>query len=238
MKKYFNQFLNIIFPARCIACGEIAVDVGRICGDCWQKIEFVSQQSCERCGVPFEYDVGEGVVCLSCEMNKTSYSRAAFLFKYGDISKNLIHKLKYYDHTYLARYLSSAALRVIKHNFQNCDVVVPVPLHRRRLMRRLYNQSALISKELAKLMEIDFVSNALLKVRHTIPQTFLTKAQREDNVRNSFIVNLSKSHLVLNKNVLLVDDVMTTGSTINECSKILKRAGCKEVFVFTLARRV
>ncbi len=238
MKTYFNNFLNIIFPARCIACGDMVVDTGKICAACWQKIDFVSQQCCEKCGIPFEYDVGVGIICLGCERKQTTYDRATFLFKYNDVSKKIIHKLKYYDHTYLAKYLANAALRIIKRDFSNCEVVVPVPLHRRRLMSRLYNQSALISKELAKLIQVDFGSNVLLKVRHTIPQTSLTKLQRETNVKNSFVVNLSQKHLILNKNVLLVDDVMTTGSTVNECSKILKAAGCKKVLVFTLARRV
>ncbi|MEI6187075.1 MAG: ComF family protein [Alphaproteobacteria bacterium] len=238
MKTYFNKFLNIIFPARCIACGGMVVDIGKICSDCWQEIDFISQQCCKKCGIAFEYDVGIGTICLSCETKQVAYSRATFLFKYNDVSKKILHKFKYYDHTYLAKYLASAALRVIKHDFPNCELIVPVPLHRRRLMSRLYNQSALISKELAKLMHIDFGSNILLKVKHTAPQTALTKSQRETNVKGSFIINPLQEYLFINKNVLLVDDVMTTGSTINECSKVLKAAGCKEVFVFTLARRI
>ena len=238
MKTYFNNFLNVIFPARCIACGAMIIDTVKICADCWHKIDFISQQCCKKCGIAFEYDLGVGAVCLSCETMQVAYSKAIFLFKYNEIGKRIIHKLKYYDHTYLAKYLANTAFRVIKSNFSNCDVVIPVPLHRKRLMSRLYNQSALISKELAKLMCIDFGCNALLKVRHTVPQTALTKLQREKNVKNSFIANPSQKYLFLNKNALLVDDVMTTGSTIKECSKVLIEAGCKEVFVFTLARRV
>jgi ComF family protein len=235
-KTILDTVVNIIFPPRCISCSEIILEPGMICAECWPKVEFVNHPCCVKCGIPFEYEFGPNVICLNCEQNNTYYERALFLFKYNDISKKIIHKLKYYDNTYLAKYLAFLAKRIISSNFPVCEIIIPVPLHRRKLMSRFYNQSALLAKEIGKLVNIEFNSSILCKVKHTVPQTTLTKLQRQENVKNTFILNKTTRKFIKDKTIFLIDDVITTGSTINECSKVLKAGGCKEVFVFTLAR--
>lgn len=203
---------------------------------CWQQINFASEPCCAKCGVPFEYDLGDGAMCLNCQTKDSAYIRAVFLFKYNEISKKIIHKFKYYDHTYLAKYLAHLACNHIDQNFPECEIIIPVPLHRRRLISRFYNQSALLAKEIAQLRHRSFYSTLLAKTKHTAPQASLTRLQRRDNVKRSFCVNQIYCDLVVGKNILLIDDVMTTGATIEECSKALKEGGAKGVYVFTLAK--
>lgn len=213
-------------------------DHGSICHECWIEIDFVNDPSCAKCGMPFEYDMGKDIICLGCEEKKTSFSKARFLFKYNEISKKIIHKFKYYDQTYLAKILAKLSLKKIGCEFPNADLILPVPLHRYRLMSRFYNQSSLLAKSIAKQSGKEFNCSILEKIVHTVPQASLTKLQREDNVKNSFVVNEKNRKLLQGKNILLIDDVMTTGSTVNECARVLLKNGCNSVSVFTLAKVV
>lgn len=235
---FIKAAIDIVFPPRCISCGLIVGEHGEICAKCWGGMVFASTPCCSKCGFPFEYDLGIDALCLECEGKDRLFQKARFLWKYNDISKKIIHRFKYYDHTYLAKILAKLSYHIIIKDFSDSDLIVPVPLHRYRLMSRFYNQSALLAREIARLLQNEHYCCALKKQTSTTPQAQLTKIQRQNNVKNSFAIEESLKAKIQGKNILLIDDVMTTGSTIHECCKILLKNGCKGVNVFTVARTI
>ncbi|MEZ5692041.1 MAG: ComF family protein [Rickettsiales bacterium] len=233
-----NKFLNIIFPPQCLICKNIVSENGTLCLDCWQQIRFISDPICEKCGTSFEYDMGNNALCAGCIHDEPKYTRARAAFCYDEHSHKLITRLKYSDQTQLAITYSNWLINAGKEFIEVSDIVTPVPLHYLRFIGRRFNQSALLASNLASKTNISYLPDLLKRKRYTKPQTGLTKKQREKNVRNAFLVNEHYIKSVKNKNILLIDDVFTTGSTINQCSKSLLKAGASQVNVLTLARTI
>lgn len=209
-----------------------------ICANCWPYLEFISEPKCQICGFPFQFNIGASNLCASCLQQKPYFDSASALLKYNPHSKTIIHKLKYSDQLYLASFFAELLTNRTKDKVSNFDMVVCVPMHKKRLMMRRYNQAALLASNIAKLIKLPFISDILLKTRYDIPQTHLNRDQRLENVVGSFAVSPNASHALENKKVILVDDVYTTGATLNECSAVLKAAGCCHVHVLTLAKVV
>jgi ComF family protein len=207
-----------------------------LCASCWVNVNFISKPSCAKCNLPFEYDFGEDIICGACTTNNPLYHKAKSVLIYDDFSKPLLHGLKYQDKTHLAPYLASLMYRAASELLTDCDIIIPVPLHKKKLLSRLYNQSSLLCLYLHKLSKIPFEPNFLIKYKDTKTQTGLTKKQRLSNVENSFMLNNQFLHNIKNKNILLVDDVITTGATINACTKLLLKHGASKVNILTLAR--
>lgn len=214
------------------------MQTGYICSDCWRGVDFISDSCCAKCGIAFAYDMSDHKICLACLADPPPYEKAVSLFKFNDVSKKLIHKLKYYDHTYLAKHLAVLAKNLILEHFTDYQYIAPIPMHRYRLLRRFYNQSALLAKQIAKMTNATYRCDILIKALHTSPQASLTEKQRKDNVKNSFVRNSKYQDLIKGSKILLIDDVMTTGATVKECGKILLKTGVAQVSVFTLARTV
>jgi ComF family protein len=231
-----NKLLLFLFPPKCLKCNAVTSRNGTLCATCWKKIKFISEPLCKICGFPFEFDVGKDLICTNCIKNKPFFDHAISLFEYNEHSKNLIHKFKYGDKTYFSRYFAEWLYKRIGVNIGSYEYIIPVPLHRTRMRQRFYNQSSLLAKDLGKLAGLKFLPNALIKTRYDVPQTSLPKNQRLKNVKNSFIINQQYKEEIKNSKIILVDDVYTTGSTINECSKILKKHKCYEITALTLAR--
>ncbi|MCH9753587.1 MAG: ComF family protein [Alphaproteobacteria bacterium] len=231
-----NKILGLLFPSKCFACGTIVGRESKLCFSCWKGVEFISSPSCSKCDYPFEFDVGEEMICGECIKEKVFFDKALSIFKYGDVSKILIHKLKYSDKLHMAKYLAMLLVKRVQSESKDFDFIVPVPMHRKKLRRRFYNQSALISKHLSRLSGIPFLPNVLEKSTHHIPQTGLRREIRKSNVKGTFRLSKKSANIIRGKNILLVDDVYTTGATVNECSKILKHALCNKVIVATVAR--
>ena len=235
IKKALQRAVNIIFPAKCVVCNVLTSEDLLICSECWKDIEFIVDPKCERCGFPFDFDAGSGALCAECHREPPFFDKAFSLFKYSKHSKSFIHKLKYHDQLHIASFLA----KLVSHKLQNLyeyRVVIPVPMHAKRIRERLYNQSAVLAGQIAKISKLDFLPNALIKKRYDTPQSKLSGQERKRNVLNSFAVSDNDKKFIEDKRVILVDDVYTTGSTVNECSKALKRAGCKKILVITMAR--
>lgn len=233
-----EMLLNLIFPPQCLMCHAIVPTHGTLCLDCWQQVHFISDPCCACCGLPFDYAIGDGALCGDCLQQHPSYLCARAAFRYDDASKSLILKLKYHDQSYLAatygRWLAKAGGEMLK----SCDVIVPVPLYYWRFVQRRYNQSALLAAALARQCALPVIPDALKRIRHTPPQTGLTRAQRHDNVRGVFAVHPKFKKRLAGKRIVLIDDVMTTGATLEACSRALLKAGAGAVYVLTLARTV
>jgi ComF family protein len=182
--------------------------------------------------LPFEIEVPDTALCLDCARRHPPFKTARAVFPYDDFSRHLILAFKHGDRTDLAPTLATWMFRASVDVLKKCDVIVPVPLHWRRLGNRRYNQASLLAYELSKLSAIPVASNILHRTRHTPPQGHLSRMARQNNLKGVF----QSRDTCDGKTVLLVDDVLTTGTTIVNCTNCLLNAGAKEVHALTLAR--
>ncbi len=233
-----KDILNCFLPPRCLKCGNVLKDDLGICSECLEKIHFITEPYCYRCGQPFEFleDKKGQLLCGKCLKDKRSLfrcSRSAFI--YNDDSKDLILNLKFKDRTDSAELLAKMMYVAGKDIFSaGVDVIIPVPLHYTRLLKRRYNQSALLANELSRISGIKCNNLSLVRHKNTRPQVELSGVERQKNVHNVFSVK--NYDAIKGKRVLLVDDVLTTGATLKECSIALKRSGAKTIDLLTLGR--
>ena len=233
-----SSILSVFLPPRCIKCGKVLMggDDG-LCPDCFNEISFISRPYCEKCGHPLEEDqTTHKLYCAAC-LSKTQtpfrFSRSAF--RYDEGSKNLILGFKFMDKTenakVLGRWLYNAGSDIWKNQ---ADLLVPIPLHYTRLLKRRYNQSALLCHEVSKLSGIPVEYTAVVRHRRTRPQVEFSGSARINNVKNAFAVKHPER--IIGKHVVLIDDVMTTGSTLKECALEIRKAGAASVDTLTVAR--
>lgn len=235
----FSKFIDGILPPRCPFTGEIVDSQGMISPQAWGQLSFITKPQCHACGFPFEFAVPAGAIetlCAPCLAERPEYSKARSALLYNDASRDFILGFKHGDqiHSVVAMipWLKQAGADILP----DADMVVPVPLHRWRLLRRRYNQAAVIGRAIAKDTGKIFVADALLRTRATPTQGHLKAQARAENVRKAFCVHPKR--IVSGKKIILVDDVYTTGATVRECVKVLKKAGAADVSVLTLARVV
>lgn len=238
LKSTLRKTANMIFPPQCISCRELVEETGGLCSVCWEQIEFLSQPQCHVCGFPFELHIEGETTCGNCIKRRPYYNMARAVFAYDDKSSGLIIGFKYSDKIYasdpFARWMVRAGGDMIKES----DMVIPVPLHRMRLFKRRYNQSALLAHSIARLTALEVRTDILLRRKNTKPQAGMTYSQRMTNVTGAFGINSKYKDAIKGKTILLIDDVITTGATIEACTRTMLRAGAKNVNVLTLARTV
>ncbi len=237
-RRGLNWALNAVLPPRCLACGAIVDTPGRLCGPCWRELDFIRAPQCAVCGLPFEIDTGPDALCGSCAAERPPFDRARAALRYGGVARDLVLAFKHGDRTYAAPGLARLMVDTAGELLASTDVCVPVPLHRWRLARRRFNQAALLAQSIALASGIRAVPAALTRVRQTPSQGGLSRQARERNVHGAFRSNPAAAKSVSGLSVLLVDDVFTTGATVAECSRVLRRAGVRSVNVLTLARVV
>ena len=233
----FSALLNLVIPNRCV-CGDILVNKNSdICEKCWGEIGLISTKSiCETCGNPFEYEGLAAIKCADCIATEPYFDKARAVFKYNDINGKMIMGLKYSDRTPYAKTLAKFMSGKIAELGDDFDVIVSVPIHRKKLMKRKFNQSALLANKIAKISGKISNNIILKKTKDIQPQASLTRKQRIENVKGSIAINSKMNDYIKGKKILLIDDVITTGATANECAKILKKAGAEKVYLLTAAR--
>ncbi len=235
MIHWLKPVIDIILPPRCLLCGKAIHSDSSLCADCFSKINFINKPYCKHCGMPLDADIPDGLCCTNCLTAKQNLRLCRSAIKYDEISKRLILNFKFSDHLenkkLLCNWLFMAGEDIFKHGI---DVIVPVPLHYARLFKRKYNQSAILAAGLSELCNIPADYASLKKIRHTTPQIQCSGKQRTQNVKNAFQVVAPQN--IKGKRIVLIDDVYTTGSTLNECAKALKKAGAKSVDALTVAR--
>lgn len=209
---------NIIFPQCCLICGKLINKI--LCADCKKEL----------------YE--QAVFKIENNKNKELYFRKhIYIFLYKDKIRKLILDYKFNDKSYLYKLFS----KIIIKNKKICgilkkyDIIIPVPIHKKRKKQRGYNQSELIAKEISSnIQNIEYQNNIIQKVKNTLPQSYLNKLQRKTNVQNVYkLINKEK---INNKKIIIFDDIYTTGSTVNAISKILKENGAKEIIILTIAK--
>lgn len=237
MRKLGAAALDMLLPPQCLSCRAIVAEPGTLCGACFAKIRFLSAPCCAVCGMPFAFDPGGAdALCASCIRDRPAYDRARAVFRYDDASRGLILAFKHGDRIDAAPAYARWLLRAGGELVAAADCIAPVPLHWTRLFRRRYNQSALLANALARLAGRPAVPDLLRRRRRTPSQGGLGRAERIRNVRGAFAARARAE--VADKRILLVDDVLTTGATVEACASVLLKAGASAVDVLTLARVV
>lgn len=232
----WNATINLILPPRCAGSGQIVDAPGMLSPAFWSGLSFIEKPFCATCGMPFGFEAPIETVCAACFDLEPAFDLARSAVVYNDASRKLVIDFKYGDRMHAVQTFTPWLMRAGKDLLDGCDAIVPVPLHGRRLWSRRYNQSAELAKMLAKRAQKRCLPSGLIRLRHTVQQKGLSKKERKSNVKNAFAVNGRYMHELRGKAVLLVDDVFTSGATLNECARTLKKHGAAQVCVLTIAR--
>jgi ComF family protein len=236
---FLRTLLHIIFPAACAACQKSlwGDSVPFFCNRCWSSLTPIPAPVCPRCGRPFASSIAIQYSpthqCGTCRKRPLALTQAWSLFPYQTPLKEALALFKYRGKLSLAKPLARALIEALPP-LPALDGIIPVPLHPQRLREREYNQSLVLADRLSHQTGIPLILACLLRIRPTVPQTSLSRKERLTNLRRAFSV--AKPENILGKRILLVDDVFTTGMTLHECAKALRRAGSGPVYGLTLAR--
>lgn len=242
--------LDSLLPPRCLSCGEEVDRQGGLCPPCWGRLTFITPPCCQCCGLPFAVDLAPlalpdpvsspgdetGLLCGGCTAKAPAYGRARAALVYDDGSRPLLLAFKHADRDHAASSFGPWMVRAGQTVLEKADLLIPVPLHRWRLFRRRYNQAALLARSVGQLAGIPAVPDLLLRKRATPTQGGLGRDARQRNVRGAFTVRRGGGARLQGRHVVLVDDVQTTGATIEECARVLLQAGAASVDILTLAR--
>ena len=233
LSRLLKPVLDFALPPRCGGCGAIVDEIDSFCAECWTKIEFLGAGGCSVCGLPLEGTEIDS--CARCLAKPPRLQRIRSATAYGEISRSIAIRLKYGRKVALGRTMARFMAPLLGELPADA-LLVPVPLHRRRIWSRGFNQSAIVGRELAKRLGIGFQADALRRVKPTPPLKGLSASQRRRTVAGAFKVNSSAE--LRGRTVVLVDDVLTTGSTANACARALQRAGAGRVELVSWARVV
>lgn len=230
-----KHILNYVMPYRCIVCFELTQGEDDLCGKCFKVHEFINRPYCNSCGVPFEIDIADDIICNNCQYNYNHFDKGRSLLVFNDDSRKLIHGFKFNDQIQTAKFFAKLFCNKYPEFIKEVDIIAPVPMYRWKRLVRLYNPPQILAKELHKYFpKIEFIPDLLIKSRFTMSQRKLTREERLNNLKDSIQIN--KKHYITNKKILLIDDVFTTGTTINYCSSILKEHKAATITFFTIAR--
>lgn len=238
MRSVLAGLADLVFPPRCVSCDAGMESRPDLCGDCRAGIRTIRSPLCPICGEPFASEADTDHPCGSCLIRRPPFAAARSLGRYEGTLMALLHRFKYREESSLAGPLGDLLAAGDYPGFRigDADLVVPVPLHRRRLRERGFNQSLLLARAVGRRHGIPVEARSLRRAVATEPQVSLGRNERERNVRGVFAVE--DGARIRDKRILLVDDVYTTGSTLKECARVLLKAGAGEVLVLTLARSV
>lgn len=237
LRATLGVLLDVALPQLCAACREPVRGAG-LCASCWSKLSFIAPPYCERLGIPFAFDGGPGLLSMEAIANPPAYGRARAAVRYDDIASTLVHALKYGDRLDLAPVMAGWMATAGRELLAEADTIVPVPLHWQRQWARRFNQSALLAEVMAKACGRPVAYDALERVKATRQQVGLGKSERAQNVQGAFRVPPEGRAAVAGRRLVLVDDVLTSGATVEAGARALLRAGAAAVDVLVFARVV
>lgn len=231
-----SMLLDALLPPQCLCCGAMVDRQGNLCAGCWSGMAFLEAPCCHACGFPFPFDEGAGVLCAACTRQQPDFDRARAVLAYDDNSRQLLLRLKNGDRLDGVPAFGQWLARTGAEFWADADLILPVPLHPWRLIRRRYNQAALLAQAISRFCDLPSPPNLLQRSRSTISQGGLSRRGRARNVQGAFAVRKTGLGILLGARVVLIDDVFTTGATVSACARLLKRHGAARVDVLTLAR--
>lgn len=228
--------LDLVYPPACAGCGVLLGSRAGLCPRCWSKLALIERPYCEVLGTPFSHDLGPGILSADAIANPPPFDRLRSVALYDNLARVLVHSLKYRDRTDLAPMMAGWMLRAGDGTVEAADAIVPVPLHRFRLLWRKFNQSSELARALGGLSGRPVLVDAVRRTKRTRRQIGLGPRAREENVRGAFTVTPEGREALFGRRVVLVDDVYTTGATVSAVTRALKRAGAADITVLTFAR--
>lgn len=227
--------LDFALPPRCPTCGITVEADNRFCLPCWEGLDFLTEPWCDACGKPFAFAQGSGARCAACLKQPPDHNGVRAVVAYDDQSSLLPMRLKYGGRLGLAELIAGQLERFLGEIGPD-SLIIPVPLHRWRLWWRGFNQSVLIGRALSRRSGIALETGLLTRKNATPPLRSMSAKQRQNIVKNAFMLTGDAGDRIYGKTVILVDDVYTTGATANACARMLKAAGAARVLVFCWAR--
>ncbi|HBK08349.1 MAG TPA: ComF family protein [Acetobacteraceae bacterium] len=233
-----RRIVDLALPPRCAACDNPVDAHGRLCADCFGRTQFIAAPFCSRCGVPFASadQGGAEAICPGCQDRPPTFRIARAALRYDDQARRLILPLKHADRVDLAAILAPMMVRAGAALLERADVLVPVPLHRRRLFQRKYNQAAVLALAIGRVANRRVVPDMLIRTRRTAPLEEKGPEERANEVAGSIEVRPSRREMIAGRTMLLIDDVMTSGATGSACAAALLAAGAAAVDVLVAAR--
>lgn len=237
IRHWLRTALDAVLPPLCLRCGAVVAEPGALCASCWAGLHFVSAPFCPTCGHPFDVDPGSAdCLCGRCLAEPPPWGRARAVLCYDDASKPLLLRFKHADRLEAAPAFGRWMARVGADLLAEADLIIPVPLHRWRLLARRYNQAALLALAVGREAGRPVAADGLFRSRRTPPQGHFSREERRKNVKGAFALRPGLD--VIGKNVVLIDDVLTTGATVGECARLLRKNGAAAVDVLILGRVV
>lgn len=237
IKTIWAKGIDFLLPPRCPLCDVRTGEHYALCGTCFYDLAFVSDPKCGQCGIPFEAGaVSLDTLCGDCIAAPPPFDIAVSPLLYDDASRRAILKLKHGEALELAPWLARTMARAVKEKDQHYDMIIPVPLHPRRLWKRGFNQSAELARHLAKYLDADLETRLLIRKKNTPTQGGLSRKARYRNLVGAFQVSEKDKAKLRGRSILLVDDVLTTGATIRSCAKKLRQFKPNHIGVVTAAR--
>ena len=230
--------LDVLLPPSCLTCDRPVDAPGQFCAECFRGAAFITEPCCVHCGVPFSH-AGQGgaeLLCPGCRAHPAPWGQARAALRYDGHAKRVLLPFKHADRPELCSALAPMMARAGAALLRRAELIVPVPLHRRRLFARRYNQAALLARALARLSGIPAVPDQLRRTRATVSLGELGAQARTEAVEGAFAVRRARAARLAGRQVLLVDDVMTSGATASACTSVLLAAGAAGVDVLVAAR--
>lgn len=233
----FGLARDALLPAQCAACRAPVASEG-LCAPCWAGVSFIARPYCERLGIPFAYDPGPGILSEEALADPPAFNRARAAVRYENAARDLVHAFKFHDRLDLAPILARWMTQAGAELFTDADMIVPVPLHWKRAFARRYNQSAVLADRIGAATGVTVSHTTLRRIRPTEHQTGLSRAERGRNVQGAFAVPGEARPALQGRRVILIDDVLTSGATVDACARALLRAKAKSVDVLVFTRVV
>lgn len=229
----FKRFINLFYPFTCPICGKVLSGKRKICRQCEKNVNIIREPKCQKCGKPLTDD--ERICCKDCGERQRFFDRAVAVFEHTGQLRESIYRFKYDNARVYAQYYAEVAAKIYGKIFKEwkIDAIVPVPIHKEREVKRGYNQALVFAEVLSEYVKLPLESKLIIRTKNTVPQKELEGTMRYLNLRDAFAVDTSRIKGI--KNILLVDDIFTTGSTVDACSAVLKKAGAKNVYVLCIS---
>lgn len=233
MRTLFQKIISLLLPKRCIVTGQIVEGNFGLSAEGFKRMDFISEPYCSRCGGPLTYSKE---VCFRCSDLCFSFHEARCVFVYNSTNKRLLHQFKYYDKVSHAKLFAHWLCQFGANLINEADYILPIPMHPKKLRERLYNQAAELTKEIEKITGVAVVLDALHRVEDSPAQQGGSRDARFENVRKVFEVDSLFQKTIKGRNLLIVDDVMTTGATLNAAASVLASFDPKKISILTLAK--